>query len=70
MKYRHISAPKERFVVVVLVIDHFPTHQNSKPLLMSRYTTVTYILFYISFENNNVPDVELLMRSSTFLNLT
>ena len=23
-----------------------PTHQNSKPLLMSRYTTVTHILFY------------------------
>jgi len=23
-----------------------PTHQNSKPLLMSQYTTVTHILFY------------------------
>jgi len=40
----------------MLVINHLdirpvwliPTHQNSKPLLMSRYTTVTHILFFKS----------------------
>jgi len=40
MKYRHISAHlgiRQAWLI--------PTHQNSKPLLMSRYTTVTHMLF-------------------------
>ena len=53
MSYRHISAHLQRFVVLMLVINHLglwrawliPTHQNSKLLLMTRYTTVTHILF-------------------------
>jgi len=37
MKYRHISAHKQQFVVLMLVINHLgfrfiPMHQNSKPL--------------------------------------
>ena len=56
MKYRHTSAHSQRFVVLILLINHLglqpacliPTHQNSKPLLMSPYTIVTHILFYKS----------------------
>ena len=51
MKYRHISLLT--MVILMLVINQLslqpawliPTYQNSKPLLMSRYTTGTHILF-------------------------
>jgi len=41
MKYRHISARSQQFVVPMLVINHLgfqsacliPTHQNSKPVV-------------------------------------
>jgi len=46
MKYRHILAHLHRFVILMLVINHLiPTHQNSKPLLMSQYTMLTHISF-------------------------
>ena len=53
MKSRHISAHEQRFFVLMHVINRLDllpawlilTHQNSKRLLMSRYTTVTHILF-------------------------
>jgi len=34
------------FKLINVILSLIPTHQNSKPLLMSRYTTVTDILFY------------------------
>ena len=54
MKFRHISAREQRFDVMMHVINHLgirpacfiTTHQKYKPLLMSRHTTVTHILFY------------------------
>ena len=49
-------------IVLMLVINLgiryawlIPTHQNSKPLLMSRYTTVTRILFYKYLPISTVP---------------
>jgi len=60
MKYRHISAYLQQFVVLMLVINHLclcpawliPTSQNSKPLLIGQYTTVNHILFYMHHIHN------------------
>jgi len=54
MKYRHLSAHEEQFVLGINHTCHRPNnnnnHHNSKPLLMSRYTVVTHILFLKSTE--------------------
>ena len=48
MKYRHIANIGQILTTIVVLWPAWliPTHQNSKLLLMSQYTTVTHILFY------------------------